>query len=137
MPTLAKSAACCLALMLLAACTTEPAVRGPAGPDMAATGGGQEGRSCFWSNQVSGFSDATEHRILVHTGPNEVYLFQTLGTCPNMDFAQAIGFDVSPPGMICSGIDVTLIVPSSIGRQRCPVRMIRKMTEAEANGLAR
>lgn len=134
MPRLSKSATALVALTLFAAGTADRAVSRPAGDH----DGGARNRSCFWPSQVSGFSDATDRQLLVHTGPNEAYLFKTFGPCPEMDFSQAIGFDVSPAGsMICSGLDVTLIVPSSIGQQRCPVRMIRKMTDAEAKRLSR
>lgn len=93
---------------------------------------GSPARACFQPVQVSGFNDAPgDNRIYVHTGPNETFLFETFGSCPDLDFAQDIGFDFTPTGSICSGLDVTLVVPSTIGPRRCPVRMIRKLSQAE------
>ena len=42
-----------------------------------------------------------------------------------------MGFDQAGGGTICSGLDVDLIVPTPIGPQRCPVRMIRKLAPEE------
>ena len=87
------------------------------------------GNDCFWLSQVSGFTDAGDDRIYVHTGPSEVYLFETFGTCPDLDFTEKLALKQRSPGMICRGFDVDLIVPSAIGTQRCPVRMIQKVAE--------
>jgi len=86
-------------------------------------------RGCFYLSQVSGFASAGRDRINVSVGPRRTYEFQTFGYCPDIDFAQAIAFDQNGPGTICRGIDVDLIVPSSIGPQRCPVKMIRRLPE--------
>jgi hypothetical protein len=86
-------------------------------------------RDCFFLSQVSGFSSAGRDKINVSVGPRRIYEFQTFGSCPEIDFAQAIAFDQNGPGTICRGIDVDLIVPSSIGPQRCPVKMIRRLPE--------
>ena len=89
----------------------------------------QDERDCFFLSQVSGFSSAGRDRINVSVGPRRTYEFETFGSCPQIDFAQAIAFDQNGPGTICRGIDVDLIVPTSIGPQRCPVKMIRRLPE--------
>lgn len=91
-----------------------------------------EGKSCFWVSQVNGFNDAPDaddggDRIYVNVGVNERYLFETFGPCPDLNWSETIAFDQRTPGQICSGLDVDLIVPTSIGPQRCPVRMISKV----------
>jgi hypothetical protein len=122
LPVLAVAAA-----MLTAACADAD------GPEpMAASLPPQEGKECFWLSQVNGFTDAGRNRVNVHTGPSEVYEFETMGSCPELPYTEDLAFDQTGPGQICRGIDVTLIVPSAIGPQRCPVRMIRKLSEAEA-----
>lgn len=108
---------------LAAACTTEGQQR---------TAAAQEGRQCFFPSQVTGYTEAGENQIYVHTGPRDVYLFETFGNCHDLKWSEAIGFDHRGTGTICSGLDVTLIVPTPIGPRRCPVRMIRKLNEAEA-----
>lgn len=91
----------------------------------------EEGASCFWPSQVNGFSDAGRDHVYVHTGVRDVYLFEIFGTCPDLDFAQTLALKTRSPGTICRGLDVDLIVPGPIGPQRCPVRMIRKLSDAE------
>lgn len=91
---------------------------------------------CFFLSQVSGFTDAPDaeagtDRIFVHTGPRDTYLFETFGSCPDLNYSETIGFDQNGPGQICRGIDVDLLVPTTIGTQRCPVRMISKVPGGE------
>ncbi|GGD82969.1 DUF6491 family protein [Croceicoccus mobilis] len=93
-------------------------------------------RDCFFLSQVSGFDDARDiergsDRIYVHTGPSETYLFETFGSCPDLNYSETIAFDQNGPGQICRGIDVDLLVPTIIGVQRCPVRMISKLADDE------
>lgn len=115
-------------LPLAAACA-------PVEDDTARTAASSQ-RDCFFLSEVNGFNNAPdgpdgEDRIYVDTGPSEIYLFETFGSCSDLRFAEGIGFDQNGPGTICRGIDVDLIVPSSIGPRRCPVRMIRKLTPEE------
>lgn len=104
---------------------------------VAATGSSSgEGGSCFFLSQVNGFNRGPDlgsgrDSIVVSVGLDE-YLFETFGPCPDLDFSETIGFDQNGPGTICRGIDVDLIVPSTIGARRCPVRMIRKLSDSEA-----
>lgn len=88
-------------------------------------------RECFFLSEVSGYTYAGKNKIHVSTGPGEKYEFETLGSCPDLDYGESIGFDPVGPGTICRGIDVDLIVPSDIGPKRCPVAMIRKLPRDE------
>jgi hypothetical protein len=104
---------------------------------MARAAGDRELDDCFFLSQVSGFNDVDGRGerggdlITVDAGPRDTYLFETFGACPDLDFAETIAFDQDVPGQICSGLAVDLVVPTSIGPQRCPVRMIRKLSEEE------
>ncbi len=123
-------ASCSLAL--LAGCA--PAANEPRETSLA------DGRECFWPGDVSGFNDVRDaesgsNRIMVSAGANRRYLFETFGSCPDLNFAENIGFDQHGSGQICRGVDVTLLVPGVTGTQRCPVRMIRRLTEDEAKAL--
>ena len=109
------------ALSLLAASCMTPAD----GPDTAQALSSP--RECFFLSQVSGYSQAGRNKIRVSTGPGRVYEFETLGSCPELDHAETMGFDPAGAGSICRGIDIDLIVPSSIGPRRCAVSMIRKL----------
>ena len=78
---------------------------------------------------MNGFTSAGRDRINVNVGPRRTYEFKTFGACPDIDYSNAIAFDQNGPGTICRGIDVDLIVPTSIGPQRCQVSMIRRLPE--------
>jgi hypothetical protein len=58
-----------------------------------------------------------------------------LGSCPQIDWAEKIGIRTRGSEWICSGLDADLISPTSIGPQRCAVRMMRKLTPAEVAAL--
>lgn len=88
-------------------------------------------RECFQLAAVSGYSHARNNRVYVHAGPGDTYLFQTLGPCPDLEWAEGIALDPATTAPICSGLDVDLIVPSTIGPRRCPVSMIRKLAPGE------
>jgi hypothetical protein len=95
------------------------------------------GKSCFFRSQVNGFQHTRRNErgsdsIIVTVGANRKYLFETLGPCPDIDWTETVGFDQFGPGQICDGLDVTLVVPSTIGPRRCPVRMIRQISAEEA-----
>lgn len=116
-------------MALLAACAPAPDEPGDAGAASSA-------RACFWPGQVSGFrtvrdAEAGSDRILVSVGVKDTYLFETFGSCPDIDYAETIGFDQNGSGQICRGVDVDLIVPGPAGTRRCAVRMIRKLTPDE------
>jgi hypothetical protein len=113
-----------LVAALVASCAQVP-------PRSAASRDGGAARQCFFLSQVSGYSHAGRNQIYVSTGPRDTYLFETLGPCPDLDYGEAIGFDPAGAGTICSGIDVDLIVPTTIGPRRCPVSMIRKLAPDE------
>lgn len=128
-PLLIRSIAI-ISTLALAACTYSQS------EDIATQSSLAESCDCFFLSQVSGFNDAPDiergsDRIYVHTGPSETYLFETFGSCPDLSYSERIGFDQNGPGQICRGIDVDLLVPTTIGVQRCPVRMISKVPESE------
>jgi Family of unknown function (DUF6491) len=109
--------------MLLSGCANSGS---PASPQAASDRASQD---CFFLSQVSGFTDAGRDKINVSVGPRRTYEFQTFGSCPQLDYSNAIAFDQKGPGTICRSMDVDLIVPTSIGPQRCPVSMIRRLPE--------
>lgn len=102
-----------------------------AAPAMDSRPAAKQPRQCFQLAAVSGYSHARDNRVYVHAGPGETYLFRTLGPCPDLAWAENIALDPATAGPICSGIDVDLIVPSTIGPRRCPVSMIRKLARGE------
>lgn len=103
-------------------------------PEQAASADAE--RDCFFLSQVSGYTHAGRDTIHVNVGPGRTYEFKTMGACPDLGYSEAIGFDKKGPGTICRGMDVDLIVPTSIGPQRCPVSMIRRLPAEAAEDVA-
>lgn len=92
-------------------------------------------RQCFFTRQVNGYGDAPDgprgDRIYIDTGPNDRWLFETFGSCPELDWAHAIALDARGPSSLCTGDTATLIVPPRLDRtpDRCSVRLLGKMVE--------
>lgn len=99
----------------------------------------EEGQRCFFPRQATGFHRAPRapngaERIYVDVSASDTYLFETFSACPQLDFARGVAFDQAGTGRICDGLDVDLIVPDrDLGPQRCPVRMVGKLTESAEN----
>lgn len=89
----------------------------------------QAKRDCFFASQIDGYTHAGKDTIHVSVGPGRTYEFKTLGICPELRDAETMGFDPAGPGTICRGIDIDLIVPTTIGPRRCAVSMIRRLPE--------
>ena len=118
---ISRTFAIAVAATLMAGCTTQDTT-----PQPVAAAANSD-RDCFFLSQVSGFSPAGKDKIHVNVGPSRDYEFKTFGSCPQIDYSEVIAFDKNGPGTICQGMDVDLIVPTSIGPQRCPVSMIRRL----------
>lgn len=92
-------------------------------------------RQCFFTSQINSYSEAPDSpegrdRVIVHTGPNDSWLFESFGPCSELDFAQAIALDTDSRTSICTGSMETLIVPRFGGpADRCQVRLLGKVIE--------
>ncbi len=98
---------------------------------------GLPGRHCFWTRSVNNFASADPHTVNVRVGVRDVYQLEMIGSCPDVDWATRIAIVSRSGSSICTGMDAELIAPSPIGPQRCPVRAVRKLTEAEIAALPR
>jgi hypothetical protein len=95
-----------------------------------------EGRSCFFAKNVSSWSAAGRDKVNLRVGVNDYYQLNLLGTCPDIDWTQSIGLESRGSDWICSGLDVTVIVPrTTIGPQRCQATALHKLTAAEVAAL--
>jgi hypothetical protein len=96
-------------------------------------------RQCFFTSQINGFSNAPdgpngEERLVVHTGPNDSWLFEAFGnSCNDLDFAQGVAFDPRTMTSLCTGTTETLLVPRPGGgpAERCSVRLLGKVIEQD------
>lgn len=92
-------------------------------------------RQCFWADRVTNFASADERIVNVRVGVRDVYEFEMLGRCHDLDWSHSIAIVSRGGSTICSGLDAEIIAPSAIGPQRCPVRNVRKLTKAEIEAL--
>lgn len=121
-------------LVALSGCAPQPPL---AGAPMAAAAepGAPAGRQCFWADRVNSFASVDDRVVNVRVGVKEIYQFEMFGRCHDIDWSQRIGIVSRGGSTICSGLDAEVIAPSPIGPQRCPVRNIRRLTEAEVAAL--
>jgi hypothetical protein len=90
---------------------------------------------CFWTSQVNNFASNDDKIVNLRVGVREVYQLEMFGRCNDIDWTQNIAVVSRGGSQICSGLDATIIAPSPIGPQRCPVKTVRKLTEAEIKAL--
>lgn len=117
------------ALALLVAGAAFPATAETEAP------GKSDGRQCFWARNVTNFNAVDDRTVNIRVGVRDVYRMELLGPCPDIDWTQTIGIVSRGGSWICSGLDAEIVTPSPIGRQRCAVRDIRKLTPEEAAAL--
>lgn len=119
-----------LAAAALAACASSSAPVGYAG-DASDTAG----RQCFRASQANGFAAQGDRIVNVRVSSREIYQFEMMGPCPDVDWAHRIALRARGGSMICTGIDADIITPTPIGPQRCPVRAVRRLSADEIAAL--
>ncbi len=108
------------------------------GADAAKPKTSDAGRSCFWARNLDSWSaGADQSTVNLKVGVHDYYQLKLLGPCPEIDWTQTIGIESRGGGSwICSGLDVTLIMPRhGIGPERCPATSLRKLSREEAKAL--
>lgn len=90
---------------------------------------------CFYARDVNGFAAPDDRTVNLRVGVRDVYQMELFAPCPEIDWSTRIAVVSHGSSWICSGMDATLIAPSTIGPQRCQVRTLRKLTPAEAAAL--
>jgi hypothetical protein len=90
---------------------------------------------CFWTRMVDGFAAPDDHTLNVRVGVRDVYQFQMLGPCPDIDWNQRLALVSRSGSNICTGMDAEVITHTQIGPQRCAVRSVRKLTPEEVAAL--
>lgn len=122
-----------LAALAVSAATAQVAgARSPVEPDAAKA---KPQRSCFWARNANGFAAAEEKTVNIRVGVKDVYQFEMLGRCTDIDWSHKIALVARGSSSICTGLDAEIVTGSPIGPQRCPVRAVRKLTPAEVAAL--
>ena len=96
-------------------------------------------RQCFYSSNMSSFKEAGDRAVYVRVGVKDLYRLDLFSTCHDLRWAQTIGVESRGSSWICSGSnsDAVLIVPSTLGPERCMVTDVKKLTDAEIDALPR
>jgi len=97
----------------------------------------QTAESCFYGSQVNNFALANRNTVNIRVGVSDIYEARLLGNCGDIAWTDSIAFDTGASSLVCSGLGATLIVPTTAGPRRCPIKEIRKLSPAEVNALPR
>jgi len=91
---------------------------------------------CFYTNNVTSFAAPNDQTLYVRVGNRDVYRFDMFGHCPDIDWNQRLALVSRGSSWICNGMDAEVITHSAgIGRQRCPVEHMQKLTPEEVAAL--
>jgi hypothetical protein len=94
-------------------------------------------RACFNVRMIDNFNAPDESTVYIRVNVNEVYRLKLFAPCPNVNWDQRIALlNRSGGSWICDPMDAELLVRDpGLGRQRCPVSEMRKLTPAEVAAL--
>lgn len=122
--------AAALSATFLAACA------GDGAPAMASGGAATApARQCFFANAVTSFKAVGDRAVNVRVSVDDVYRLELLAPCPDIDWANEIALQAHAGDSICTGLDATIVSPSSAGLRRCEVRSVRRLTPDEVAAL--
>ena len=98
-------------------------------------------KACFFASQLSSWKEVGDKTVNLRVGVSDLYQLRLLAPCPDLPYAEALGIETrGGANTICSGLDVTLVLPRDIARtgpQRCMATSLRKLTPEEARALPR
>ena len=104
---------------------------GAAGKPAAARAQTHSHEHCFRRQDIDGWRAGDDRTVYVSVGVRRVFRMELMAACPDVNWAERIGIEARGSPWICSGLDATIIAPSSIGPHRCPVTNIVELTPAE------
>jgi len=111
------------------AATAASAADKPAKPDR---------NQCFWTRNIEGFSAPDEHTVYVRASSRDIYKFDMMGPCLDVDWNQRIALVSRSGSSICTGMDAEIVSHATgLGPQRCPVSHMHKLTPEEIAALPR
>lgn len=93
-------------------------------------------RQCFFANSARGFTVVDTQTVHVRVGTRDVYRLDLMGVCPDINWNHQIALVSRGSSSICTGTGATIVTRGPTGKQRCPVRMVTKLTPAEVEALS-
>jgi hypothetical protein len=124
-----------LAAAGLLAATAAPIGAVARSPDEPAAKTDASPRQCFATSRISNFASDDPRILNVRVGVKDIYQFEMMGRCHELDWNHKIAVRSRAGSYICTGLDAEVISPTAIGSQTCPVSKVRKLTEAEIAAL--
>ena len=94
-----------------------------------------QGEGCFHADSVSSFTPVGDDAVVVRVGANRHYRLEYVGPCHDIDWSQRIALRTRGSAWICRGHDADIFVPGPQGPNNCPVRAVRRLTDAEVEAL--
>ena len=115
----------------LAACAPTP----PADP--AAAAAARSPRQCFYAQNVTSYREAGAEAVHLRVGVKQVWRMEFAGSCPDVRWSVGrIGLQQrGSGGSICGGFDVDVVTEDGVRPRRCPVRTVRRLSDAEVAAL--
>jgi hypothetical protein len=95
-------------------------------------------RSCFWIRNVNNFAAVDNENLYVRVGVSQVFRLKLFGNCLNLSWVHHLGLTSRSMSNICEGANQNLDVvyrDRGVGRQRCPVTGVQKLTPEEVAAL--
>jgi hypothetical protein len=93
---------------------------------------------CFWARNVTSFAAPDDHTVYVRVNLRDVYRLDLMVSCPDVDWNNRVALVSShgAGGSICNALDAEIVSHATgIGRQRCPVKTLTKLTPEEIAAL--
>ena len=84
---------------------------------------------------LGGFSVVDTQTVHVRVSARDVYRLDLMGSCPDIDWNSRIALVSRGDSSICTGTGATVVARGPTGQQRCPVRMVTKLTAEEVEAL--
>ena len=94
--------------------------------------------SCFWASRVENFAAVDTQNLYLRVGSKDVYQAKLFSTCLDLDWVHRLALVSNPSSLVCEGPTMNLDVvvrDVGIGRQRCSVTNVRKLTPDEVAAL--
>ena len=126
MTTASVWAAATAALLLVGACASN---------DPDAPRASNASRQCFFANSARGFTVVDTQTVHVRVGARDIYRLDLMGTCPDINWNNQIALVSRGSSSICTGTGATVVTRGPTGQQRCPVRMVTKLSADEVEAL--
>lgn len=101
----------------------------------AAPDDGSRVERCFWARNVENFAYVDSRTVNLRVSGRRVYQLTLFNACHDIDYAHAVRLDTRGFSSICRASDMTLIVGSPIGPQRCMVQTLRQLSADEVAAL--